>query len=227
MQIIRGLADAGVALDCICEDGPSALHALSDFRPDLLVADILLSGMDGQVLAKRTLCSFELPVRPAVLILFDGRCPLSEKEALHVCGAEFLEIPASPESFVEAVEILRSGDLRFTTKEEQYADFLLNTLGVPAHPGREYLKLAALLCAADRRFGQNLGACLYPKTGEAFGISAGQAERAIRHVIGLAWQSDKFENQYRVFADTVDAGRGQPTCGEMISRLADILRSEG
>ena len=49
----------------------------------------------------------------------------------------------------------------------------------------------------------------------------------MRHAIDLAWQSNQFENQYRIFADTVDAGRGQPTCGEMISRLADILRLEG
>ena len=68
---------------------------------------------------------------------------------------------------------------------------------------------------------------LYPRIGEAFGMNTRQVERAMRHVIGLAWQSDKFDNQYRIFADTVDAGRGQPTCSEMISRLADILRLEG
>ena len=44
----------------------------------------------------------------------------------------------------------------------------------------------------------------------------------MRHAIDLAWRSDQVDNQYRIFADTIDARRGQPTCGEMISRLADI-----
>ena len=68
---------------------------------------------------------------------------------------------------------------------------------------------------------------LYPGVAKRFDTSASKVERAMRHAIGLAWQSDKFDNQYQIFADTVDAGRGQPTCGEMISRLADILRLEG
>ena len=227
MQIVCGLSGAGVKLDCMCADGPSALRALEEFHSDLLVTETSLPGMDGQALARHALCSFRLPVRPGVLILFDGRCAPPEQEALSACGAEFLETPFSPEAFVAAADRLRKRKLRFTVREQRHADSLLDALGIPDHPGRDCLKLASLLCAADRSLGQNLSAGLYPRTGAAFGINARQAERAIRHAIFLAWRSDKFDNQYRIFADTVDAGRGQPTCGEMISRLADILRSEG
>lgn len=227
MQIIRGLAIAGVELDCMCGDGPSALRALGEFRSELLVTDIPLPCMDGQSLARRALCSFSLPVRPAVLVLFDGRCVPPEREALLNCGVKFLESPFSGEAFAKAVGLLKNSEPCFTAREERHADFLLDSLGVPEHPGRNCLKQAALLCAADRRLGQNLGAALYPRVGAALGVNARQAERAIRHVISLAWRSDKIDNQYRIFADTVDAGRGQPTCGEMISRLADILRLEG
>ena len=116
---------------------------------------------------------------------------------------------------------------RFSPEEAAQADALLDDLGVPAHRGRSCLRTAVLLCAADERLQHSLGRRLYPLTGEICGMSAAQAERAMRHAIDLAWQSDQFDNQYRIFADTVDAGRGQPTCGEMICRLADILRLEG
>jgi hypothetical protein len=62
---------------------------------------------------------------------------------------------------------------------------------------------------------------------EMLGIDANAVERAMRSAISAAWRSNQFENQYRIFADTVDAGRGQPSCGEMIACLADILRLEG
>ena len=227
MQIIRGLAAAGVELDCMCADGPSALRALRKYRSELLVTDLPLPLMDGQALAGRALGGNSLELRPAVLVLFDGRCAPSQREALQDRGAEFLEIPCSDEAFANAAELLRNSEPRFTMREQRRADSLLDSLGVPDHPGRNYLKLAALLCAADRRLGQSLSAKLYPKVGAAMGVNARQAERAIRHAISLAWRSDKFDNQYRIFADTVDAGRGQPTCCEMISRLADILRLEG
>lgn len=227
MQITRRLADAGISLDCMCEDGSSAFRALADFRSDLLVTDAFLPGLDGQALAKRILCSLSLPVRPAILILHDAHYPLPDGDLLERCGAVVLSRFASPEDFISAVNRLREKEICFPDQEIQRMDILLDALGVPVHPGRECLKQAALLCAADQRFRHRMGALLYPKIGEACAMNARQVERAMRHVIGLAWQSDKFDNQYRIFADTVDAARGQPTCSEMISRLADILRLEG
>lgn len=115
----------------------------------------------------------------------------------------------------------------FPEGQQRRVDQLLDELGVPTHAGRNCLRTAALLCASDERYLYKLSASLYPRTGELCGMNASQVERAMRHAIDLAWQSDKMDNQYRIFADTVDAGRGQPACSEMISRLADILRLEG
>lgn len=227
MQIIHGLAKAGIRLDYMGDDGLAALHALGNFRSDLLVADIALPGMDGISLAKRILCSLSLPVRPAVILMQDAHFPPPDGDLLQHCGAVFLDVPVLPEGFSKAVNCLRNTEVHFTDSEQKRTDELLNDLGVPVHTGRECLKQAILFCAADQRFRHHLGARLYPKVGTVCGLNACQAERAMRHVIDLAWQSDKFDNQYRIFADTVDAGRGQPTCSEMILRLADILRSEG
>ena len=142
-------------------------------------------------------------------------------------GAVILDKPFEPAAFCGAVARLRQSPPVFSSKELARTEALLDALGVPDHPGRECLKYAALICAADEGARHALGRRVYPAAGELAQLSPAQAERAIRHAIAGAWRSDQFENQYRIFADTVDAARGQPTCGEMISRLADILRSEG
>ena len=221
------LADAGVELVHMAADGASAWEALASMRPDLLVADMELPRLDGGSLALRAIGTYELPVRPAALVLRWPEFAPSMQMELERAGAILLEKPPTSEALRRAVERLRSAKPVFLPAELARTEALLDALGVPAHAGRECLKCAALICAGDEGARHALSKRVYPLAGELCNLTAVQAERAIRHAIGLAWQSDKFENQYRIFADTVDAARGQPTCGEMISRLADILRSEG
>lgn len=208
-------------------DAQGTLRALEDLRPDLLIADMQLPGMEGSALAKRILGSFSLPVRPAVILLRYPEFPVADEEILASAGITILEKPLQAKSFSAVIEEIRRSEPVFSGMEHRRADVLLNALGVPEHRGRDCLHTAILLCASDERFRRNLGRDLYPCVGRICSLDAAQAERAMRHAINLAWQSDKFDNQYRIFADTVDAGRGQPTCSEMISRLADILRLEG
>ena len=227
-RVLPGLlADAGIELLAMPSDGATAWEALITFRPELLVADAELPRMDGASLARRAVCTLELPVRPAALMLRWMEFAFPLQAELEAAGAILLPKPLEAQSFREAVERLRSAPPAFLPGEISRAEALLDALGVPAHAGRECLKCAALICAADMDARHALGGKVYPAAGELCGLSPAQAERAMRHAIDRAWQSDKFENQYRIFADTVDAARGQPTCGEMISRLADILRSEG
>ena len=226
-QIVRALAGADVELLDMATDGMCALAALRAHRADLLVTDAQLPGTEGTALARRALGPARLPVRPRILVLYDACFALPERSALAEVGVGFVEKPVSCAAFAAAVRALEVTLPRFAPQERGRAEALLDELGVPAHIGRDCLRAAVLLCAADERLPFNLGRLLYPMAGEICGLSAAQAERAMRHVIGLAWQSDQFDNQYRIFADTVDAGRGQPTCGEMICRLAYILRLEG
>ena len=80
---------------------------------------------------------------------------------------------------------------------------------------------------ADRRLLRALKAALYPRACLGTGLTPVQAERAIRHVIDVAWREGAIEQQHRIFGETIDARRGKPTCGEMIAQLAEELRWEG
>ena len=226
-QIMHALAESGVELLCMEREAVSALEALQHFSPGLLIADQQLPGLDGASLLCRVFSSRRLSQRPAILLLYDAVFALPRREQLAKAGAVLLEKPLNGVKLIQAVQLLCNTPPRFPAQEILAVQQLLDALGMPEHPGRDCLKTAALICASDARMRGSLSGMLYPAVGKVCGLSAAQAERSIRHVIDLAWQSNEFENQYRIFADTVDAGRGQPTCGEMISRLADILRLEG
>ena len=227
LQAIRALSAEGIELLAMESDASHAMNALEKLRPDLLIADMELPMLDGVQLAQRIFTRFRLPVRPAAILLRYPEFDIACEAELRVSGVLLLEKPLEMSAFHESIEKLSSDFPRFAPVLVRRADELLDALGVPQHRGRDCLRLAMLMCAADERCRYDLGGRLYPRLGCALGLDAAQVERAIRHVIDRAWQSDKFDNQYRIFADTIDAGRGQPTCGEMISRLADILRSEG
>lgn len=226
-QLLRALTCAGIELVAIAQDGQTAWNLLKSHMPDLFVVDLELPVMDGASLARRALCSFALPVRPAVLLMHYPEFQVPDGPELAASGAVLLDKPPQEERFVEAVRQLRSAETRFRPEECARVDHLLDALGVPQHVGRACLRAAILICATDVHAIHNLTGRVYPAAGECCGCTPQQAERAMRHAINLAWQSDQVDNQYRIFADTIDAGRGQPTCGEMISRLADILRLEG
>ena len=68
---------------------------------------------------------------------------------------------------------------------------------------------------------------LYPVIGMRCGVNARRVERAMSHVIDLAWAGGDIDRQYGIFQNTIDAQRGKPTCGEMIAQLAELTRMEG
>ena len=218
------LAGENIALEAVAPDGEAALEAVRVFRPDLLIADQYLPVLDGAAVLERV-CSGEFAVTPARIMLFRQELLLPERAKLESTGAVLLCWPAGKDRFRAALESL--SECRFPEDRSKRAETLLDALGVPQHAGRQCLRLAVLFCAEDERLLRRRSAVLYPMVGQLLDISPAAVERNMRHAIGAAWQSDKFDNQVRIFADTVDAGRGQPTCGEMIARLADILRLEG
>lgn len=221
------LSETNTALSGIARNGTDALECLKSFRPELLIADVLLPSIDGFELIERALGTYCLPVRPAAILLCSSAPCTPKSEKIRSLGAEIIERPLTREAFTAAVTRLRHSAPRFCEAEDLLAERLLEDIGMPDHIGRRLIKNAVLLCAHDESSAGKLLSALIPTAAEMCGISVAQAGHAMRYAISQAWRSDKFENQYRIFSDTIDAGRGQPTLNEMISRLADILRLEG
>lgn len=218
--IALALSASGFGEIISVRDGMSALKCVQKRMTDLLIADVVLPGLDGPSLAER-IGRMRLNVYPAVILVKPKGMPVRG------CAEVVLEKPVRPEELNDALKGLNPGNRLVPEEKQRQLKNLLDSIGVPEHPGREYLESAALLARQDARYLNSLTTKLYPAVAEAFGVNGRQVERAIRHAIDTAWRSGEIEAQYEIFGDTIDARRGSPTCGEMIARIADILRWEG
>lgn len=216
------LEAAGWTIAARARSVQEAAEMVRAHQPDLLLADAILPGGDGETLARAALMPGLSRYADLALLVPRG-LTLPGADRLEALGVTLLEAPLTAEGLTRI-----GADPGFLPPERaKRLDGLLDQLGVPPHPGRTMLRRAAALVWRDRRRLDNLRDRVYPEAARPLGKSPQQAERAIRHVIEAAWRRGDIEAQNRLFGDTIDARRGRPTCGEMIAQLADILRWEG
>jgi len=204
-------------------DGESALSMLADVSADILLTDMYLPILDGAALAERV-CEANLTVHPGVIVIRTGQMP--EVLVRRVTDAGGQVIDASGEALRRAAEAVRPENRPCPRAVSRRLSRTLDRLDVPEHPGRRYLEDAILRTYMDRRMADSMTGRLYPMVAAHFGVTARQAESAMRHVIERAWRGGAADAQYALFRGTIDAERGKPTCGEMVTQLADILRLE-
>ncbi len=201
-------------------DGMSALMEARSCPTELILADAVLPVLDAAGISQR-LHRAPMNVYPALVVL--GEPEMFPQSA----DCRVLTLPLSQEQLLGAMEALRPDRRPVPADRHALAGAMLDSLGVPQHPGREYLIRAAEIAWLDSRMLGRLTTALYPAVAQRFGVDKRQVERAMRHVIDVAWRGSEMEAQYKLFGDTIDARRGSPTLGEMIARIADILRWEG
>ena len=216
------LASIGFTEIAQVRDGAEALDCVRNRLPELLVADMVLPVLDGVSLAERVTC-MPLTVYPAIVLTtvpgLSGR--------VVPAGCEVLTKPVDRERLRGAISGMRPESRAVPERIRRGAGELLDAVGVPDHCGRAYLLRAIEMTWCDAGMARSLTGRLYPAVAREHCADPRHVERAVRHVIDVAWRSGEIEAQYRIFGDTIDAKRGNPTCGEMIAQIADILRWEG
>ena len=222
---LAALAENGFDLAGSAESGPEGLRLIEAAQPDLVLAAAIMPGMDGVAFARRAR-ALRLNLRPDILLLKPPGLRLPGESNLAALGTLAMDAPLTGEKLAAA--LTRLGEMGQALPPQVAAKLraMLDALGVPPHPGRECLARAVALVWRDRRRLRGLRKDLYPELARRTGLSPAQVERAIRHVIGVAWRDGDIEQQHRLFGDTIDARRGQPTGSEMIAQLAEELRWE-
>lgn len=203
-------------------DGVQALRMCGEDTPDIVVADAILPSLDGFALAKR-IRALRLRRMPGIIVM---HLPGMGRR-LDMPGCAVLEKPAEAGEIRRELEFLAVENRVQNGEGSEKIGRILDLLGVPVHPGREYLADAAFLAGEDTALLMRLTEGLYPMVAARAGTDANAVERAMRRVIDAAWGSGNIEEQYRIFRNTIDAARGKPTCGEMIAQLTEMLRREG
>ena len=210
--------------------GEELLDLISQQRPDVVVMDLMLTGMDGlEVLAALG------ESRPRVLVLsaFNGR---SLAEEISACGGDYCMLkPCRPQSVIErARKLTTTPDLNEVGGEgsardlERQVTAIIHEIGVPAHiKGYQYLREAIGLAVADMEVINAVTKVLYPAVAKKFGTTASRVERAIRHAIEVAWDRGDLETLQKYFGYTVSNAKGKPTNSEFIAMIADRISLGG
>ena len=109
---------------------------------------------------------------------------------------------------------------------EQEIRRILLELGAPDHlVGHPYVIRAILLVISDRLYINSITFGLYPHLAVEFDTTPARVERAIRHLIEVTWARGDLDILEKYFGNTVSAGRGKPTNGEFIARMANVVKA--
>ena len=209
-------------------DGEEMLRLVEETHPDVVVMDLLLTGMDGlEVLGQLG------DIRPRVIVL-SAFANSSLAERVAEGGADYCMLkPCRLTALVERVRLLARGqeegeDTGAPARDlERRVTAIIHDIGVPAHiKGYQYLREAILLTVADMDVINAVTKVLYPTVAKKFGTTASRVERAIRHAIEVAWDRGDLDTLQKYFGYTVNGAKGKPTNSECIAMIADRITLE-
>jgi len=218
--------EEGGAFDIMgsCSNGTEALALLQAGKPDLMVLDLILPGLDGLGLMRQ---ARSLGVMPKVIVTSAFCTDKAVREAMALGVSYFLSKPCEVEALLEKME---AAFLRPATPEEQASELknqvtsVIHEIGVPAHiKGYQYLREAILIAVDDMEVINAVTKVLYPAVAKRFGTTPSRVERAIRHAIEVAWDRGDLETLQKYFGYTVSNTKGKPTNSEFIAMIADRL----
>ena len=206
-------------------DGQEAWRLVVERRPELLVTDLVLPGLDGFALLRR--CR-ELGDRgPQVIVASSFCAPRTVAEAAELGACSFLPKPVNGPSLLEHMRrALRPAEAAEDPAPELEAQVtaIIHEIGVPAHiKGYQYLREAIMIAVNDMDVINAVTKVLYPEVARRFDTTASRVERAIRHAIEVAWDRGDIEVLQKYFGYTVSNIKGKPTNSEFIAMIADSL----
>lgn len=205
----------------VCGDGRTALEMLYRFRPDMLVMDLMLPGMDGLSLLQT---AAEAGICPTVLATtrYENEYIL---DAAYRLGVRYIMArPCEIGALVDRIQ-----DLADRYKEDLAAmdgstmiKRILVRLGFSVK-AKSYpvLEKAVLLIAENPDM--FLSKELYPAVGKPFGISGTAVEKRIRDLLHSAWEKGD-RKIWQLYFPPDAAGEVQcPSNGAFIARIAECL----
>ena len=206
-------------------DGQAALDAALSIRPDVIVLDLMLTGIDGITLLHSLRDAGIHPMVLAVTRLYNDYIV---ETALELGVQYLIRKPCIPSAVAERVRDLSKC---LNPKPEKISDpsvyitELLNKMGFSArHKGYDYLRQAAILMW--KQPGSSITKELYPAVANMFSGTPVQVERSIRSALNAAWEQ-RSDNVWEEFAPrNLDGTMQRPSNGYLVARLADLLRLE-
>ena len=210
-------------------DGLSALRAVEEKRPQLLLTDVLLPELDGFGLLERI---EKLETRPKTILLSALYGDGIVMQAMEKEVSFFMPKPCETESLLERMR--QAAGIGAEPVEDEYQALqrrvtaVIHEVGVPAHiKGYQYVREAIVIAVQDMEVINAVTKVLYPEVARRYNTTPSRVERAVRHAIEVAWDRGDLETLQRYFGYTVSNTKGKPTNSEFIAMIADKIRLEG
>ena len=222
-----------------CFNGEETLEKIINIKPDVVVLDAILSGIDGFEVIEETK---KQGVDTKFIFLTSLTSDTFVQKAMNLGAGYYMIKPVSSELILKRIlEVaeLNSGEVKNNQVEEvskinknrameEKITNIFITVGIPAHiKGYHFLREAIKMAIENPEIINSITKQLYPSIAERFSTSASKVERAIRHAIEVAWNRGKIENINSVFGIKVYSNNEKPTNGEFIALVADKMLIEG
>ena len=227
-KLLRGESGAFTVIGT-AHTGRDALRMTQELKPDVLLMELVLPGMDGLEVIQR-LRSEGTDVH---ILVMSGFVTGNIADLCSAAGADYFIAKPFEESVVaNAVRLLtrparrgrEAGAMPDGAELEGVVTEIIHEIGVPAHiKGYQYLREAIILTIRDMDMINAVTKVLYPEVARRFDTTPSRVERAIRHAIEVAWDRGDIEVLQRFFGYTVSNIKGKPTNSEFIAMIADHL----
>ena len=198
----EALEQQGVEVTVVEKDGSKVLQKMLAVRPNVVLLDAFMPGLDALTIKQRYNAAGELHTAFFVTGAFQSEAMVQE---LLDAGFSYYFVKPFEESVLvnrvlkAAARPARQNAFTTADSDEVTVTEILHQIGVPAHiKGYQYLREAILM--------------------------ASRVERAIRHAIEVAWDRGDVDTLNRYFGYTIHNMRGKPTNSEFIAMIADKMR---
>ncbi len=210
-------------------NGEDALQKISRLRPDVVIADVWLSKLDGIGLLRSCRNIDPKPIFIIISLVSNQNILL---DAMNAGASLCLLKPLDYGSLINHIESLTGGNSQPQSSDtvappdiETQVTKIIHQIGVPAHiKGYQYLRTAILMTIADSDIINSVTKVLYPSVAKKYQTTTSRVERAIRHAIEVAWDRGDVDTLNSYFGYTIQNSRGKPTNSEFIAMIADNLR---
>ncbi len=228
------------------ENGEDAYEMILNTKPDVVLMDVIMPGMDGVAVMEKLKSDEKLEKKPSFIMVSAAGSENVTEDAFRMGANYFIMKPFKKEVVIDKIRRiagysmkpkgLNLAGIRKVKPYESQIEYMeqnlendvtqiLHEIGVPAHiKGYQYLREAIAISVADQDMLTSVTKVLYPNIAKKHQTTSSRVERAIRHAIEVAWSRGKMDTINDIFGYTVSNGKGKPTNSEFIALLSDKIR---
>ena len=237
-------AQSGMEVVGSLNDGTNVIPKIKEWRPDILLLDIIMPEKDGLVVLEE-LSETVVEKKPFTVVMSAIGQEKITRKAIALGAVYYVIKPFDLETLTSRLKEMVSNEpaafyenrgTKYVTAHtpmqkgepvEVRVTNIIHDLGVPAHiKGYQYLREAIIISVENEEIINAITKTMYPLLAKKYKTTPSRVERAIRHAIEVAWNRGEIAMHDKIFGYTVNSNKGKPTNSEFIAMIADKIRLE-